>query len=344
MRLVVGILFSFLVVVGKTQSLNNLKLSDSISSEYSFLVSGHWHGASSNVSGFPASSVLANLYAFNQSGASFIALTGDLFLDVTKDIPNYEQSLFKKINVPLFNAVGNHDISGDVYEQRFGSTWFSFSIHHQTFVFLNTEVNDGSIKGEQLDFFLQEIEDAKSNPDIKQVFVFSHRPIWSEEDEELKALFNDNTKADFSVNYNEEILPALQSLSSSKVVYWFSGSMGAAAPASFFYHQKQKNIFYIQSAIRDLQRDAVLKVNVKNDELSFETVSLNQNSAPQLENCGIELWKSDAGEPEFNYRLIPLYIKQMLFHRYFWYGILSCIIVWLLYRLIVRIVRKKRHA
>jgi hypothetical protein len=85
-------------------------------------------------------------------------------------------------------------------------------------------------------------------------------------------------------------------------------------------------------------------VNINSESVSFETISLNQNAAPELEKCGIDLWKSDEGEPKFNYRLIPLYIKQMLFHRYFWYGILFAVILFFSLRLFLKLFRKKKNA
>ncbi|HLP10549.1 MAG TPA: metallophosphoesterase [Flavobacteriales bacterium] len=286
------------------------------SSVYSFFVSGHWHGSSTSQSGYPAATVLANVDLINKSEAGFIMSTGDLFLDITKNIPNYKKSLFDKLQKPIFNAVGNHDLSAGVYEKQFGSTWYMFKSQNELFIVLNTEKNDGSIKGDQLTFLKETL---KKYP-LKNIFIFSHRPVWSEGNPDLENIFQENTQSDFGNNFHSEILPLLKKYSSNQHVYWFSGSLGGNAPASFFYYKDENNITYIQSAIRDLPRDGLLKVNVANGKVSFETISLTDQKMPKLEECGLNLWKNPPSE-SFNYRLVPLYTKQMFFHRYFWYGV-----------------------
>jgi hypothetical protein len=345
------IVFSFVLIAIAAQGQILLKspltksvklLSDTNVIPYSFFVSGHWHGSSTNQSGFPASTILANIEKINNDSAWFLVSTGDIFLDVRKDIPNYETYLFNKLEKPLYNAVGNHDISGSIYEEKFGSTSSSFFIESELYIILNTECNDGSIKGEQLKFFEDALsKHATEETPIKNIFIFSHRPIWAEENEELKNLFVDNTKSEFGNNFESEILPLLIKYTKKSSIYWFSGSLGGNAPASFFYYKDKNNITYIQSAIRDLPRDGLLKVKVSHGQVSFETVSLTSQQMPKLEDCGLNLWKNPPAE-SFNYRLIPLYTKQMVFHRYFWYGasitLFVTVIVFFLRR---RITRKK---
>lgn len=314
---------------------NQLSLPDSMGIKFSFLVSGHFHGSSQNTSGFPAATLLANLGMINQSGCVFLGSTGDLFLDVTKNIPQYKMSFFEKLKIPLFNAVGNHDLTGNTYQDNFGNTWFSFDLARSRFIFLDTEESDGSIKGDQLSF-LKKALNTKSN----HVFIFSHRPVWAEEDAKLKNVFLENTVSYFGTNFQSDILPLLR----KKRVYWFSGSLGGQAPASFFYFNKYPNLTYIQSAIRDLPRDGLLKVNVEDSLVTFETISLTGQEMPKLETCNLDKWKRNAGESTFNYRLIPLYVKQMLFHRYFWYGIVAAILSWVMLRFSSRFFKRKGSA
>ena len=111
------------------------------------------------------------------------------------------------------------------------------------------------------------------------------------------------------------------------------------APASFFYHKDENGITYIQSAIRDLPRDAMLKVNVDNGIVTFETFSLNNNKVEPLEYYNIDYWKKNyKGKQPFNYRLIPMYVKQTVFHRYYWYGIFSTLFL----VLVIWFIRKRR--
>ncbi|MBA3284467.1 MAG: metallophosphoesterase, partial [Nitrosopumilus sp.] len=158
---------------------NKIEIKDTLDS-YTFIVSGHFHGASTNASTFPSSSLLANIDTLNALKPQFLMSLGDLFVDVNDTyIKNYQNSLFDKIKTPLFNAVGNHDISnGNIYEKVFGKTFFSFEYGSELYIVLNTELNDGSISGEQLDF-LKKVLFGSVSDNKKNIFIFSHRPIWS---------------------------------------------------------------------------------------------------------------------------------------------------------------------
>ena len=286
---------------------------DSTTSDYEFLISGHFYGGSQNKSGFPASTLLGNIDAINQSNAKFFICLGDMVMDVKNDIPKFKSSLFSMLQVPLFNAVGNHDISGTIYQDNFGKTWSAFDYQGDRFVLLDAEEGDSQIKGEQLEFFKKQIAGEYNN-----LFIFSHRPIWAEARTDLEGVFPDNTQGAFGTNYLE-IEPLLQS--TNKPVYWFSGSLGDA-PVSYFYHRpEQGNLHLIQTAIRDLERDAILKVKLKAGKVSFETQSLTGQTLEPIEHYNLEFWRSYRKPVEFNYRLIPLWTKNALTHRYFWYGV-----------------------
>lgn len=284
-----------------------------------FLVSGHFHGSSNNNSGLPAASLLANLDTLNSLNAAFAVCLGDLFLNVEKDYKNFEKYLFKKINFPLFNAVGNHDVDNDLYEKRYSETYESFDIGANRFIVLNTELNNGDIKGEQLSFLKNNLA---NNKKIANIFIFMHRTLWAEDDERLSKLFPDNTKSSTSTNFQSEVLPLIKKASKKSEIYLFSGSIGGQSPASFLYHRYAKGITYIATAIRDLPRDAVLIVNIIDDKVIFSTLSLNQNKVLPLEEYTVEWWEKHGFKTKpFNWRLVPLYIWQMITHRYFWYGI-----------------------
>lgn len=315
----VAILFLFFALVANAQisPFNKALVQVEDTANFSFLVSGHFYGASSNQSGYPAATLLASIDMLNESDAAFVMCLGDMFMDVRNDIPNYINSLFSKLEKPLFNAVGNHDISSDeVYQKKFGETYFYFIIGSNAFVVLDTEINDGSIKSKQMEM----LTDVLSSEKVSNVFVFSHRLIWAEQDDTLSQLFKDNTRSYISNNFSKEVLPLLET--SSKHVYWFSGSLGGNAPSSFFYHPYSKNITYIATAIRDLPRDAVLKVELKNNEVHFNTVSLTQQELQPLQAYNLEFWQANKPKAKsFNKRLLPLYIKNMLKHWMFWTGV-----------------------
>jgi hypothetical protein len=307
---------------------------------FSFIISGHFHGGSASESGMPAASLMANLDTINAMKPAFVMSLGDLFLNVERDHKNYERYLFAKLKSPLFNAVGNHDIDNELYKKRYGKTFQSFNIGVNRFIILDSELDNGDIEGEQLQFLKTQL---KKTDTLKNIFIFMHRTLWAEENEELAPLFNDNTKSAMSSNFDSEILPLIEKTSANSRVYLFSGSLGSA-PASFFYHKYSKNITYIATAIRDLPRDAILIAHVNGAEIMFETFSLNSNPVLALNKYTVDYWKKNKPLPKpFNWRLVPLYIYQMITHRYFWYGIGYVTIGVIFICLIIRRRKKKRE-
>lgn len=285
---------------------------------YHVLIGGHFHGSSQNVTGFPAATLLGNVSKINQLDLSFIVCTGDLYLDAENDRSIYQWSLIDQLNAPLFNAPGNHDI----YDGR--NMYGDFTLGGITHIFLNTELNDGHITGDQLSYLQEAIAGGGET-----IFIYSHRPIWSEEDASLSSVFKENTAS--GTNFKVDVLPLLES--TGKRFYWFSGSLGGGAPASFFYHDLTGNVTVVNTAIRDLPRDAMLIAHVNDGSVSFETMSLTGQELDALESYDLAFWTQtgQVTEKPFNWRLVPLYVKQMLTHRYFWYGILVttlCCLLW----------------
>jgi calcineurin-like phosphoesterase family protein len=301
---------------------NKRELTDT-SADYSFIVSGHFHGASDNISTFPAATVLAGIDTLNALKPVMLISLGDMFIDVNETyIEHYRKSLFSKLQMPIFNAVGNHDLSnGNMYEKIYGKTFFSFFYRSEAFIVLNTELNDGNIEGDQLAFFKDALAQAEKN-NTRNIFIFSHRPVWSENDPAYEKLFEGNTRTyPGHNNYEEVIQPLLQKLTANRAVYWMSGSM-AGGPVSFFYHKEpETGVTMIQTAIRDLPRDGVLQVNVTKGVVSLKGISLTGQTLEPVENYNIEYWLKNVPEEDaFSYRMLPYLTMQMLKHRYFWIG------------------------
>ncbi len=324
-------------------SLNNRAIDSSINvNDFSFIITGHIYGDGVNQSGYPASTFLGNMDFFEDSlQAAFICFTGDVFRDVKYDYPFYKRSAFDKMEIPLYNAVGNHDLSDDFYQEEVGETYFSFTVGKNVFIILDAESDDSQIVGDQFDFFESTLNNAKEIG-AEHVFIFSHRPIWAETNPEFEGLFSDNTRSTFGDNFIEGVYPELDSYQHDFDIFWLSGSMGNV-PVSFFYHKEEdKNITYIQTAIRNIPRDAILEVKVKDDQLSFIPHSLTGQHLEALEYYNMDFWKEyQVPVVKFNYRLIPLYIKQTLTNRMFWYGMGAMVVVFFLGGLVLRRVKKR---
>jgi hypothetical protein len=258
---------------------------------------------------------------------------GDLFMDIRNDTANYQWSLFDKLDMALYNAVGNHDLGGDTYVNKFGKTYFSFRLGEDFHIFLDTESSNGDIDLHQLEFLTEQLAYASH---FSNIFIYSHRTIWKDTYPEMENLFADNTQSLDETNFEDEVLPLLEKAAQESNVYWFSGSLGSA-PASFFYHRDEpRKITYIATAIRALPRDAMLKVNVINGKVQFETVSLTNQELLSVEEYDIEYWNANSGIEPFNWKLLPYYGKLIVTHRYFWYGTTFALALVLLFRFVRR--------
>lgn len=124
----------------------------------------------------------------NTEKADFVISIGDMIDGYTQDKINLDKqwdnfnSSILAIQAPFFYAAGNHDISNTVMEtywlEKFGYTYYHFSIGDNLFLVLNTEnEGDGNISKTQADYFLDVLEKQASG---KKVFVFMHRPLWQQ--------------------------------------------------------------------------------------------------------------------------------------------------------------------
>lgn len=302
---------------------------------YRLVISGHFHGSSGNRSGYPAATLLANLDTLAALAPNVLLSTGDLFLDAEADLPRYQKALFQRLPVPLFNAPGNHD-AGKAYVQAFGQALQVITLGRDLIVLLDTERDDGSVKGEQMDTLKAVLKRATG-----RVFVVSHRPIWAEEDTVYGPLFEGNTRSMLSTNYRAEVEPLLLNAASHAQVYWISGSMAGRAPSSFFFQPHKPGLTFIQTAIRDLLRDALLVADVGPGGVRWSAVSLTGRPVEDPRTHDAAWWRQRMGRPEpFNWRLLPYLIKTTITTVEFLSGLAAGILVTVLLVLLVRRLRR----
>jgi hypothetical protein len=300
---------------------------------YRLIFGAHFHGASNSRSGYPAATVLANIDTINGLAANALFSAGDLFLDAGADIQRFERSLFTKLTVPLFNAPGNHDVESPRYAERYGPTFGVVPMGADRMIWLDTERDLGSIVGDQLDLLRSELE----RFDGKNLFIVAHRPLWAEGDSPYSELFAGNTRSLVPGNYRNTILPMLEEVAKRARVYWISGSMAGLAPSSIFFQEHIPNLTYIQCAVRDVPRDAILVADVTADTVIWTGISLTGRSMLQVQDYDAAWWSRSIRKKEpFNVRLVPLYVRQTVFSSTFWYGVLSALSFMLLLRAALR--------
>ena len=302
---------------------------------YKFLVSGHWYGASTSRSGFPASTVLGNVEKFNATGASFFLLTGDIFQNAKSDQARYTSALYDRLRIPLFNAVGNHDLDGGYYTGLFGSTSMQMEFYGDRYIILDTERDDSSIKGDQLAMLETAAADAEAGK-LRYIFITSHRPIWAEAGN-YADLFPNNTRSVAGCNYDSEVLPLIRRMMKHAEVFWVAGSMGGTAVSSILFETPEPKLHYVMSSIRDEARDAVLLAEVGPDSVRWEAIGLTGKWVGPVHEYNAAWWRANAGRPTgFEWKLLPYYFKSTVLHRAFWIGAGSTLFLVMLVRALLR--------
>jgi hypothetical protein len=304
---------------------------------YRLLIGGHFHGASTSVSGYPASTVLANIAVFNATHANVLLSTGDLFLLPDRDSARYVRSFFTALEIPLFNAPGNHDLEGTAYPMA-RRLPVLLEMGRDRILLLDTERDDGRLKDEQFDVLERLAERASTVPGAN-VFIVSHRPIWSEGDERYSELFSGNTRSLLDPGFHDDVLPVLRRIAQHGSVFWISGSMAGRAPASIFFQPEEKGITYIQCAVRDESRDAVLIADVSVNGVDWSALSLTGQELEPVQTYDAAWWRQhQGGGEEFNWRLIPYLVRKNVTQPAFAYGTAVGLILALL---IIRLLRRR---
>ncbi|MBL7965291.1 MAG: hypothetical protein JNM31_15755 [Flavobacteriales bacterium] len=306
---------------------NGLAVSVDSGATVRIVIGGHFYGSGQVRSGFPASTLLANIDTLNDLGAHLLLSTGDLFLDAQGDKERYDRAFFRRLRMPLFNAVGNHDLDGGHYTSLYGATFFSFDVGPVRIVILDTEHANGELAGDQLRL-LEEASTAASEGAVHQVLIVSHRPVWAEDDDRYGPLFTGNTRSLTPTDFRSKVLPVVNAIAQHVPVYWVSGSLGGRAPASIFFQPHGRNVTYIQCGIRDEPRDALLVADVSADTVRWSALSLTGRPVAAPSTYDASWWADRVGRREgFNWRLLPYLVRSTVTHRAFWWGILTALLV-----------------
>jgi hypothetical protein len=322
------LIFSSLIAEGIKSPFNGLSLQlDEKPQQYTILLGGHLYGAYTH-SEFPAASLLANIDKINASRAKFFISLGDNFRKCDKlQISNYKNAFASQLKIPMFNAVGNTDLSDrELYELEFGkNTYYAFIYNDDYFVFLDSELDNGSILGDQLAFFSETMRKASAQPSLNNVLIFSHRWLWAVKSE-YKAVYEISglSYANYTnTNFLTRIEPALIELAKKKPIYWFSGENGPGGSLPLFYAKDPShNITYIAVGLGDTEKDILLECRFeRSSPIRFTPISLTGHEVKALETYGLNYWKSYYHSNNTFFDKYTGKVRRMLQSIYFWTGI-----------------------
>lgn len=250
-----------------------------ISNPYSFFVAGHVYGDPNNPHfglHYPFVDYFPNIQ--NYPGMEFGVLTGDVAYQSTAEYWDAAQSDIDLLNMPVYIAAGNHDMSGE-FVNRFGDYYFSYIQNSDLFIILTPGLGVWNITGDQLQFLENTLED--SAPEVNNIFIFLHELIWWSPDNKYQEVhINYEPHYPGATNFESVIQPLLLSYPNNITIY--AGDLGATASASPFMYHHFNNITLIGSGMGHGLEDNIVVTEVYEDSIYYNLIALNGNDPKAL--------------------------------------------------------------
>jgi len=250
--------------------------------EYSFFVAGHTYGKPGvdNVGFHPPFQNKFD-YLKNDTTLQFGMLTGDIVSEGTEKNWDEVDGEIANLNMPIYFAVGNHDMSNrTLFETRYGATYFSFIQNDDLFIILDPNLDAWNITGTQLDFLKNEINIHSNSVD--NIFVFFHQLLWWSSDNIYQNIVLNSTEGRAeSINFWTEIEPIFHQLENKIVMC--AGDVGAHASGDEFMYHTYDNITFVASGMGGEERDNIVIIDVYSDKsIGYRLVALNGNDINAL--------------------------------------------------------------
>ncbi|WP_340113440.1 metallophosphoesterase family protein [Maribellus mangrovi] len=245
---------------------------------YSFFVAGHTYGKPgiNNIGLHPPFKEKFG-YIKSREEIKLGFLTGDIVpLPSPEDWDEVDDDI-TSLGLPVYFAVGNHDMKDrELYESRYGSTYFSFFYNTDLFIVLDPNLDNWNISGEQL-VFLKETVHSNSHS-VDNIFVFFHQLLWRENDNIYKEIKPNSFEGrSDTINFWSEIEPLFNELENQ--VYMFAGDIGGAAWSSDFMYDRFDNISLIASGMGEGPGDNFVITNVHSDKsVTYDLICLSDST------------------------------------------------------------------
>ncbi len=255
-------------------------------SSYAFIVAGHAYGAhgGENLGLHPP--FLNSLDAGYDSTAAFIVLTGDIVNHSTPESWQQVENELDSIGLAYYYVMGNHgdnDIGWQVFEDKFGGTYYSFYWQKELFVVLNSTEGDRSISPGQLEFLNDQI--VQVGDSTRNIFIFFHEVIWNSDEKYVGVKSNSRSRYDQVVaysNYWEDLHPMLTG-KSEKNFYVISGDVGGNPDAISAFYDQRDNVMLLSSGMGEVVDENYLLIRVHAPD-SIETLLVPLDSELVLQD------------------------------------------------------------
>ena len=250
--------------------------------DYSFFVAGHTYGAP-GVDNEGLHPPFTNKFDFinNDESIEFGVFTGDIVIEgTTQNWDEIDQEL-NALDIPVYFAAGNHDITDrELYESRYGQSYYSFTNHADLFIVLDPNIDSWNISGDQL-AFLENVLNLEAQ-NANNIFVFFHQLLWWEPDNIYQnVVLNSLAGRAGTINFWSQIEPLFTELSNP--VHLFAGDVGAFSTGSEFMFHQYDNITLIASGMGGNVRDNFVIIEVYDDgSVGYRLIALNDPDVTAL--------------------------------------------------------------
>jgi len=277
-KLIIGVLVLSFLGCQKEHVIEN----NSNSILYSFFVAGHTYGKPGvdNIGLHPAFEAKYDLIR-NDSFIEFGVLTGDIVLTGTEQNWNEVDSSVSLLDLPVYFAVGNHDMSDRVlFESRYGQTYQSFVRNSDLFIILDPNIDNWNISGEQLQFLENTLDE--NYQQVENIYVFFHQLLWWTPNNIYKNVtLNSLQSRSDTINFWAEVEPLFNTMPNN--IFMFAGDVGANPTGSEFMYHQYDNMTLIASGMGGEVRDNIIIVDVFEDKTtSFRLIALNEEDINAL--------------------------------------------------------------
>jgi len=266
-------------------SLNDRALDARADEDDLIIVAGHIYGSHKSTASHPAKSFISNLNYFANLNPRLMILLGDIVPhSTTADFQDLEERFLLNQDYPIFNAVGNHDVEDrQLYEDRYGPTYYYFPHHSTYFIILDTELDNCRIRGDQLQMLDAALTNAVSDPGISQIFIFTHKVIFFDRNlsqrltNDQSHLPNDRYSCLFSNNYARLLTDFFLPAAETKPVYLLAGDVGAWGGNLTPYQARYQgsDFHLLTTGLGDTAQDSVILINIKGDHININYLKLN---------------------------------------------------------------------
>lgn len=240
---------------------------------YSFFVAGHTYGMA-GVNNEGLHPPFEQKFDFlNSRNVALGILTGDIVKFPTEEDWDEVDSVLNFLDAEIYFAVGNHDMKNrELYERRYGSTYYSFIKENDLFVVLDPNLDSWNISGEQLKFLKETLLGTDKR---RNLFVFFHQLLWWDKNNKYKHVRLNSTegRAD-TINFWTEIIPLFTRL--KKPVTMYAGDMGAGSWSDSYMYDTYENITFIGSGMGYGEEDNIVITNVNAEGyVDYELIAIN---------------------------------------------------------------------